>query len=66
MPLIASLFQYSSVAGSPYEDEWASEGVQIGGAGSAYGVLGLWTGAEHNADDPVGTCSRFNSSSAVY
>jgi hypothetical protein len=34
--------------------EWSTEGVQIGGVGSALGVIGLWTGAEHQRTDPLG------------
>ncbi|KAF8556646.1 hypothetical protein OG21DRAFT_1602098, partial [Imleria badia] len=33
--------------------EWSSEGVQVGGIGSAVGVLGMWTGAEHERADPL-------------
>lgn len=54
MILDSAVFQISSVAGSPEEAEWASEGVQVGGPGSACGVLGMWTGAEHDANDPLG------------
>ena len=46
--------QFSSVQGLPNEDEWCSEGVQVGGAGSTAGILGLWTGAEHEPGDPLG------------
>ncbi|KAI0357274.1 hypothetical protein OH77DRAFT_1399499 [Trametes cingulata] len=35
-------------------DEWASEAVQLGGVGSAAGALGMWTGAGHDEDDPLG------------
>ncbi|KAI0942299.1 hypothetical protein AcW1_002963 [Taiwanofungus camphoratus] len=35
-------------------DQWASEGIQIGGVGSAMGVLGMWTGAFHESADPLG------------
>ena len=49
------VLKMSSVMGQPNEDEWSSEGVQIGGPGSAAGVLGLWTGAGHDNDDPLGT-----------
>ncbi|KZT00088.1 uncharacterized protein LAESUDRAFT_574256 [Laetiporus sulphureus 93-53] len=35
-------------------DEWTSEGVQIGGVTSAMGVLGIWTGAQHEKSDPLG------------
>ncbi|KAI9457329.1 hypothetical protein BJY52DRAFT_1170827 [Lactarius psammicola] len=36
------------------DGEWASEGVQLGGRGSAMGVIGMWTGAEHEPSDPLG------------
>ncbi|KZS99586.1 uncharacterized protein LAESUDRAFT_773707, partial [Laetiporus sulphureus 93-53] len=36
-------------------DEWTSESVQIGGVTSAsMGVLGIWTGAQHEKSDPLG------------
>jgi len=38
------------------DGEWASEGVQLGGRGSAIGVIGMWTGAEHEPSDPLGSC----------
>jgi len=41
------------------QGQWASEGVQLGGRGSAMGVIGLWTGAEHELSDPLGTCAQF-------
>ncbi|KAI0739862.1 hypothetical protein C8Q80DRAFT_1274893 [Daedaleopsis nitida] len=46
---------YSTVEGG-VEDEWVTEGVQIGGVASAMGVLGLWTGAQHQRMDPLGPC----------
>ncbi len=39
-------------------DEWLSEGVQVGGVASAMGVLGLWTGAQHERMDPLGAYRR--------
>ncbi|OBZ73031.1 hypothetical protein A0H81_07263 [Grifola frondosa] len=36
------------------DDQWVSEGIQIGGVGSAIGVLGMWTGARHEEGDPLG------------
>ncbi|KAG8884759.1 hypothetical protein FRB97_003279 [Tulasnella sp. 331] len=36
------------------EERWTSQGIQIGGVGSARGVIGSWSGFEHNAGDPVG------------
>ncbi|KAI0367862.1 hypothetical protein BV20DRAFT_949233 [Pilatotrama ljubarskyi] len=47
--------QFSSVEGGEV-DEWVSEGVQIGGVASAMGVLGMWTGANHERMDPLGPC----------
>ncbi|KZV95623.1 hypothetical protein EXIGLDRAFT_468470 [Exidia glandulosa HHB12029] len=34
--------------------QWGSEGVQVGGVGSAIGILGIWTGVHHQEDDPAG------------
>ncbi|KAI0814774.1 hypothetical protein BC629DRAFT_1719942 [Irpex lacteus] len=46
---------YSSPAGDPEDDEWSSEGVQLGGIGSRCGILGLWTGASHDQrGEPIG------------
>ncbi|KAH7917433.1 hypothetical protein BV22DRAFT_937050 [Leucogyrophana mollusca] len=36
------------------EPEWSSEAIQIGGPGSACGMLGMWTGAQHERSDPLG------------
>ncbi|KAI0067418.1 hypothetical protein BV25DRAFT_1912053 [Artomyces pyxidatus] len=36
------------------EGEWQSDGVQLGGLGSATGVIGMWTGAGHEHMDPLG------------
>ncbi|KAI9065682.1 hypothetical protein FKP32DRAFT_1567364 [Trametes sanguinea] len=47
--------QYSTAEGAD-EDEWVSEGVQVGGVASAMGVLGMWTGAHHERMDPLGPC----------
>ncbi|KAL1942277.1 hypothetical protein VTO73DRAFT_6341 [Trametes versicolor] len=46
---------FSSVE-SAEVDEWVSEGVQVGGVGSAMGFLGMWTGAQHERMDPLGPC----------
>ncbi|OCH91985.1 hypothetical protein OBBRIDRAFT_833799 [Obba rivulosa] len=43
----------SSVDGGESE-EWITEGVQLGGVTSAVGVLGLWTGVQHDRMDPLG------------
>ncbi|EED83325.1 predicted protein [Postia placenta Mad-698-R] len=34
-------------------EQWMSEGVQLGGPSSSMGVLGLWTGSQHERTDPV-------------
>lgn len=34
--------------------EWVSEGIQIGQVKSAMGILGMWTGADHDRTDPIG------------
>ncbi|KAK7682528.1 hypothetical protein QCA50_014328 [Cerrena zonata] len=47
-----SLISYTDIAKK--EKEWRSEGVQIGGIGSMAGVLGTWTGADYDPDDPIG------------
>lgn len=47
------LTKYSTEVGSD-EDQWVSEGIQVGGVGSGIGVLGMWTGAIHESSDPLG------------
>jgi hypothetical protein len=37
----------------------SSEGIQIGGVRSAFGVLGSWTTVFHERNDPVGACPRY-------
>jgi len=39
--------------------EWSSETVQMGNIGAAYGFVGLWTGAEHSRDDPLGKHNKY-------
>ncbi|KAF8912947.1 hypothetical protein CPB84DRAFT_1670444 [Gymnopilus junonius] len=34
--------------------QWSSSGAQIGGIGSAMGVIGVWTTTHHDQDDPAG------------
>ncbi|CAL1712181.1 unnamed protein product [Somion occarium] len=41
-------------SGEPGNPVWSSEGVQVGGVRSLYGVLGVWTSVEHDINDPVG------------
>ncbi|KAJ6574698.1 hypothetical protein B0H19DRAFT_1125332 [Mycena capillaripes] len=38
------------------DPEWVTESVQVGDIGSAVGIIGLWTGAEHSSTDPLGPC----------
>ncbi|GAA5928493.1 hypothetical protein JCM3775_000629 [Rhodotorula graminis] len=35
-------------------DQWAMNGVQVGGPGSRYGVLGVWTSADRADEGPCG------------
>ncbi|KAG6853500.1 hypothetical protein C0991_003774 [Blastosporella zonata] len=48
--------RWSLTSSYPNEDapEWASESIQVGSIGSTLGILGMWTGAEHNNTDPLG------------
>ncbi|KAF8651974.1 hypothetical protein AX16_004617 [Volvariella volvacea WC 439] len=46
--------QWHFVSGEAGNAIWSSEGVQIGGIRSQYGVLGAWTTIFHDRDDPVG------------
>lgn len=46
---------YREVSTFDREDRWQSEGVQIGGLGSAFGVIGCWSPNEHESvRDPAG------------
>jgi hypothetical protein len=45
-------WRFASIANSIVQ--WSSEGVQIGGIASAFGVIGTWTGIRHDRGDPVG------------
>lgn len=44
----------SQRSGEQLNPIWSSEGVQIGGLSSTYGVLGSWTTTFHDPLDPVG------------
>ncbi|KAF8830184.1 hypothetical protein HHX47_DHR2000655 [Lentinula edodes] len=44
----------SSEVSTPERDEWVMEGVQVGDIGSAMGIVGMWTGANHERGDPIG------------
>lgn len=39
---------------------YSSEGIQIGGIRSSYGVLGSWTTVFHDDDDPVGALLKIS------
>lgn len=38
---------------------WSSLGIQVGEAGSASGILGIWTGIDHELQDPAGAFLPF-------
>ncbi|TFK68962.1 hypothetical protein BDN72DRAFT_797050 [Pluteus cervinus] len=46
--------QWHFVSGEQGNAIWSSEGVQVGGIRSRFGVLGSWTTIFHDPDDPVG------------
>lgn len=56
--------QYSLVEGEE-SAEWASEGVQVGQVKSGVGILGMWTGAQHDRMDPLGMSCRFRKRSRL-
>ena len=45
---------FVQVSGDQGDDIWNCEGVQVGGLGSSFGILGSWTTIFHDIDDPVG------------
>lgn len=51
--MMRSLLQYTRKP-EENQDEWVTEGIQIGDLGSAIGILGMWTGARHERNDPLG------------
>lgn len=52
--IMTACYKQLSTYPNSEDAEWSTEGVQVGGVGSAVGVLGLWTGAEHERTDPLG------------
>ncbi|KAA1468456.1 hypothetical protein DENSPDRAFT_466423 [Dentipellis sp. KUC8613] len=36
------------------QEQWSSEGIQLGGVCSAAGIVGIWSGAFHDHGDPAG------------
>lgn len=46
--------QWHFVSGEAGNATWSSEGIQVGGIRSLFGVLGTWTTVFHEDDDPVG------------
>ncbi|KAF7306577.1 hypothetical protein MIND_00449000 [Mycena indigotica] len=57
--------RWSMTSGEPSADrpEWVTESVQVGELGSAMGIIGLWTGAEHSQTEPIGPCWAWKISS---
>ena len=47
-------------------DEWVSEGIQVGGVASAMGILGMWTGAQHERMDPLEASRTISESTVRY
>ncbi|KAJ7293173.1 hypothetical protein C8J57DRAFT_1161663 [Mycena rebaudengoi] len=46
----------TSAEAAGHAPEWVTESVQVGDLGSALGIIGLWTGADHSTTDPLGPC----------
>ncbi|PPR07753.1 hypothetical protein CVT24_003703 [Panaeolus cyanescens] len=46
--------QWHFVSGDSGNAIWSSEGIQVGGLRSFFGILGSWTTVFHEDDDPVG------------
>jgi len=46
--------RWSLVNTLPGNDRWSSEGIQVGGVRSKWGVLGVWTDVNHEVEGPVG------------
>lgn len=49
-----------SLALSVFTFLFSSQGVQVGGLQSSFGVLGAWTTIFHDDDDPVGALPHLN------
>ncbi|KAJ7071471.1 hypothetical protein C8F01DRAFT_1047448 [Mycena amicta] len=48
--------RWSMTSGDATTAEWVTESVQVGDIGSAIGIIGLWTGADHSRTEPIGPC----------
>ncbi|KZT19986.1 hypothetical protein NEOLEDRAFT_1182915 [Neolentinus lepideus HHB14362 ss-1] len=48
------VIRWHFVSGEEGHPIWSSEGIQVGGVRSPYGVLGSWTTVFHDAHDPIG------------
>jgi hypothetical protein len=46
--------RWSFVCGESNQPIWSCQGVQVGGVGCQFGVLGIWTTIFHADEDPVG------------
>jgi hypothetical protein len=47
-------FFFVQISGDQGNAIWNCEGIQVGGLGSSFGILGSWTTIFHDIDDPVG------------
>ena len=52
--IVAYWFFFVQISGDQGNAIWNCEGVQVGGLGSSFGILGSWTTIFHDIDDPVG------------
>ena len=53
--LLSFLFFFGiQISGDQGHAIWNCEGIQVGGLGSSFGILGSWTTIFHDIDDPVG------------
>ena len=57
--VLLMFFFWVQVSGDQGNAIWNCEGVQVGGLGSSFGILGSWTTIFHDIDDPVGEESLF-------
>ena len=52
---MSSIFFFCiQISGDQGHAIWNCEGIQVGGLGSSFGILGSWTTIFHDIDDPVG------------
>ncbi|KZV76912.1 hypothetical protein PENSPDRAFT_645670 [Peniophora sp. CONT] len=58
--------RWSFVSLQDGEEQWSSEAIQLGGAASAAGLVGIWTGARHNHGDPAGPFWAFRVNEEIF